>query len=215
MPPSHRQPAPLTDVAHLVEAGTRQQRFGHGGAVLWLTGLSGAGKSTLAMRLEERLLALGYACYALDGDNIRRGLNADLGFSTSDRHENIRRIGEVAALFAEAGFLCIAAFISPFRADREQARRAARRSGFHEIHLAASLAACEARDPKGLYRQARSGQLQEFTGIDAPYEAPLAPELRIDTGNEPLTGSLQRLLAYVVEHYPLAGMPRQGTPELA
>lgn len=208
------QPAQLVAVAHLAQAGARQQRFGHAGAVLWLTGLSAAGKSTLAMRLEERLLALGYACYALDGDNIRRGLNADLGFSAHDRHENIRRIGEVAALFAEAGFICIAAFISPFRDDRQQARLAAQRSSFHEIHLAASLAVCEARDPKGLYRQARAGQLPDFTGIDAPYEEPVSPELVIDTGSEPLEDSLQRLMAYVSAHFPLTAA-RPATPDLA
>jgi adenylyl-sulfate kinase len=209
------RPAQLVAVAHFAEASARQQRFGHAGTVLWLTGLSAAGKSTLAMRLEEHLLALGYACFALDGDNIRRGLNADLGFSARDRHENIRRVGEVAALFAEAGFICIAAFISPFRDDRDQARRAAQRSSFHEIHLAASLAVCEARDPKGLYRQARAGQLRDFTGIDAPYEEPVAPELVIDTGSEPLEDSLQQLVAYVTGHFPLATAARPATPDLA
>lgn len=192
----------ITAVDHRVDEDTRQRRFGHAGAVLWLTGLSAAGKSTLAMRLEERLMAEGYACYVLDGDNLRRGLNANLGFSPEDRAENIRRVGEVAALFADAGLICITAFISPYRADREQARRAAQHTGFHEIHLAANLAVCEERDPKGLYRKARAGELSQFTGIDAPYEVPLAPELCLDTGQESVASSLERLLAYVREQCP-------------
>jgi adenylyl-sulfate kinase len=192
----------IVNVAHHVGAGDRRRRFGHDGGVIWLTGLSASGKSTLAMRLEAHLLALGYACYVLDGDNVRHGLNANLGFSPADRTENIRRVGEVAALFADAGLICITAFISPYRADRATARTAARRSSFHEIHVAADLTTCEARDPKGLYRQARAGELKEFTGIDAPYEVPEAPELDIDTGQESLEQSLARLLAYVSHHLP-------------
>ena len=193
----------LTRVAHHVGRLERSSRFGHLGAVLWLTGLSGAGKSTLAMALEVQLLNLGYACYTLDGDNIRQGLNANLGFSPQDRAENIRRVGEVAALFADAGMICITAFISPYRSDRENARRAAQRTGFHEIHLAADLAACERRDPKGLYRQARAGQLHQFTGIDAPYEAPDSADLVLDTGQETVAASLARLVAYVTANIPL------------
>jgi adenylylsulfate kinase len=152
------------------------------------------------MGLEERLLGLGYACYTLDGDNIRHGLNANLGFSPEDRTENIRRVGEVAALFAEAGLICITAFISPYRADREKARLAARRSRFHEVFVAADLATCESRDPKGLYRKARAGELRDFTGIDAPYEVPESAELVIDTSSLTEAESLDALVAYVKNH---------------
>lgn len=193
----------LTAVPHRIAPDSRRHRFGHNGAVIWLTGLSASGKSTLAMRLEERLLALGYACYTLDGDNVRHGLNANLGFSPEDRAENIRRVGEVAALFADAGLICITAFISPYRADRLLARQAAQRTCFHEIHIAADLSVCEERDPKGLYRKARAGDLRNFTGIDAPYEAPLSAELRIDTGMESVETSLDRLITYVLTHHPL------------
>lgn len=193
----------LTSVPHRVATETRCQRFGHKGAVIWLTGLSASGKSTLAMGLEERLLDLGYACYTLDGDNIRHGLNANLGFSPEDRTENIRRVGEVAALFADAGLICITAFISPYRQDRQVARQAAKRTRFHEIHVAADLSICEERDPKGLYRKARAGELRDFTGIGAPYEAPVDAELRIDTGTESVEESLSQLVAYVVEHHPI------------
>ncbi|RTL47589.1 MAG: adenylyl-sulfate kinase [Rhodocyclaceae bacterium] len=187
----------LTAVAHHIDQTDRRRRFGHDGAVIWLTGLSAAGKSTLAMGLEARLLALGYACYTLDGDNIRHGLNANLGFSPEDRSENIRRVGEVAALFADAGLICITAFISPYRKDREMARAAAQRTSFHEVHVATDLQTCEARDPKGLYRKARAGKLPDFTGVDAPYEVPLAAELVIDTGGQSVAQSLDQLVAYV------------------
>lgn len=195
----------LTAVEHRVDSGSRQRRFGHDGSVIWLTGLSASGKSTLAMRLEEQLLAQGYACYVLDGDNIRHGLNANLGFSPEDRTENIRRVGEVASLFADAGLLCIVALISPYIADRAQARAAATRNGqaFHEVYVATDLATCESRDPKGLYRKARSGELRGFTGIDAPYEAPVAAELRIDTQLENVEASLAQLRDYVTLHCPL------------
>jgi adenylyl-sulfate kinase len=192
----------LTAVPHRVGPEARRRRFGHEGAVIWLTGLSASGKSTLAMGLEERLLTLGYACYTLDGDNIRHGLNADLGFSPEDRAENIRRVGEVAALFADAGLICITAFISPYRQDRLLARQAAWRTQFHEIHLAADLSTCESRDPKGLYRKARAGDLRDFTGIDSPYEPPDAPELRLDTGIESSEESLKKLVDHVVRHVP-------------
>ena len=192
----------LTEVTHHVGPAQRSERFGHVGGVVWLTGLSASGKSTLAMCLEERLINMGYACYVLDGDNVRHGLNANLGFSHEDRTENIRRVGEVAALFADAGLICITAFISPYRADRARARQAASRTSFHEVHIAADLAACEARDPKGLYRKARSGQLADFTGIDAPYEAPDAPELSIDTGVQNVQESMDQLVSYISQHIP-------------
>jgi len=193
----------LTVVSHHVSASDRCQRYGHPGGVVWLTGLSGAGKSTLAMGLEATLLARGYATYTLDGDNIRNGLNGDLGFLPAERAENIRRVGEVAALFAHAGLICITAFISPYRADRALARHAARDTRFHEIHLAADLATCEARDPKGLYRKARSGVLRDFTGIDAPYEAPEHPELLLSTHGESVEESLNRLATYVCDALPI------------
>ena len=138
----------------------RENRNRHRSGVLWLTGLSGAGKSTLAFGLGERLFKRGYQVYVLDGDNVRAGLNSDLGFSHADRVENIRRVGEMAALFEDAGMICISAFISPYRYDRETARRAARR--FHEVYVKADLATCERRDPKGLYRRARAGEIQEL-----------------------------------------------------
>ena len=166
----------ITAVGHAVTREARVGRNGHKGGVLWFTGLSGAGKSTLALALERELFAKGYQVYVLDGDNIRGGLNANLGFSPEDRAENIRRVGEVAALFADAGFLVISSFISPYRSDRERAR-AARQGAFHEIYVKASLEACESRDPKGLYQRARKGEIPEFTGISSPYEPPEQPEL--------------------------------------
>lgn len=193
----------LSPVAHGVNATDRRHRYGHHGAVVWLTGLSASGKSTLAMALEQRLLGLGYACYVLDGDNLRHGLNANLGFSPNDRAENIRRAGEVAALFADAGLVCITSFISPYRNDRLLARQAGRNSGFHEIYLAAELAACERRDPKGLYRKARSGALRNFTGIDAPYEPPETAELVLRTGCDSVEQSLAQLLSYVQSALPM------------
>src|SRR5450830_1472708 len=148
----------LTAVAHALSASDRASHYGHGGAVLWLTGLSGSGKSTLSMALEAALSSLGYSCYVLDGDNLRRGLNANLGFSPADRTENIRRVGEVAALFADAGLICITAFISPYRADRAPARQCCTRP-FHAIHVAADLTTCEASDHKGLYKKSRASAL--------------------------------------------------------
>jgi bifunctional enzyme CysN/CysC len=169
---------------------------GHKSGILWLTGLSGAGKSTLAIELEQHLFRKGWHVTVLDGDNIRHGLSADLGFAPEDRAENIRRVGEVAALFARAGMIVIAAFISPYREDRDSARKVAPEL-FHEIHVKADLATCERRDPKGLYRKARAGQIPEFTGISAPYEAPAAPELVVDTAQNGLEACLERLSAYV------------------
>lgn len=191
----------ITAVDHCVVQQDRNRRYGHDGGVIWLTGLSASGKSTLAMQLEEQLLAQGYACYVLDGDNVRNGLNANLGFSPQDRTENIRRVGEVAALFADAGLICITAFISPYKADRATARTAAVRSSFHEVYVSANLATCEARDPKGLYRKARSGELRDFTGIDAPYESPESPELLLDTAEQTPEESLVKILAYVTENF--------------
>ena len=185
----------LVPIEHRISTDERRQRNRHGGAVLWFTGLPGSGKSTLALGLEQRLFALGTQVYALDGDNIRRGLNSDLGFSPEDRHENIRRIGETAALFADAGLIVITAFISPYRADREIARKAAG-NYFYEIYINAPLEVCERRDPKGHYALARAGQLADFTGISAPYEPPVDPALVIETDKLSVEDSLVRLTEF-------------------
>lgn len=165
--------------------------------VIWFTGLSGAGKSTLANALERALFERGHHCYLLDGDNVRHGLNRDLGFSDADRVENIRRIAEVAKLLVDAGLIAMTAFISPFRADRQLARDLLPADEFIEVHVATSLAVCEQRDPKGLYRKARAGQIPNFTGIDSAYEAPVNPELVIDTGAEDLDRCAQSLLVFL------------------
>lgn len=200
----------IREVAHRVTPPMRFERNGHRGGVLWFTGLSGAGKSTVAIATEQRLYALGYQVYVLDGDNVRQGLNQNLGFSPDDRAENIRRVGEVAALFADAGMLVISAFISPYRSDRERARLSAERflgrGGFHEIYIEASLAICEGRDPKGLYRLARSGKISDFTGISAPYEAPGNAELSVDTAALSVEAAVDRVVDYVRSNFPI-GQP--------
>jgi bifunctional enzyme CysN/CysC len=205
-----RKSANLTAVALRTTHAMRRARNGHRGGVIWFTGLSGAGKSTLGVALEQWLFQRGYQVYLLDGDNVRRGLGRNLGFSPDDRAENIRRVGEVAALFADAGFLVLSAFISPYRSDREGARAAARQmlgedgaDAFHEIWVKAGLAACEARDPKGLYARARAGEIGEFTGVSAPYEPPDAAELVLDTEHETVEDCLARLGRYVTGHFPL------------
>jgi len=168
------------EVEHLVRRAEREGRNAHRGCVIWLTGLSGAGKSTLAMRTERALFDRGRQAYVLDGDNVRHGLSADLGFSVADRDENLRRVAELAALFADAGFIVISAFISPLATERAFARSRFH-SNFHEVYVRASLAVCEARDPKGLYRRARRNEIPDFTGISSPFEAPEAPDLVVDT----------------------------------
>lgn len=183
-----------------VAASRRESRNRHQGGVLWFTGLSGAGKSTLAFAVEERLFTNGFQVYVLDGDNLRTGLSSDLGYSPADRTENIRRAGEVAALFADAGFVCIAAFISPYRADRETARSAAG-EGFHEIYIRADLATCERRDPKGLYKRARAGAIPNFTAIGDVYEEPTSPSLIVDTAASSVEQSLAKLMEYVVANF--------------
>jgi adenylylsulfate kinase len=163
----------------------RQQLLKQKGATLWFTGLSGSGKSTIAFTLEHALVQQGRLAYVLDGDNIRHGLNKNLGFSAADREENIRRIGEVAKLFADSGVLTMTSFISPYRKDRDTVRALhdAGQLAFIEVHVNTPIETCEQRDPKGLYKKARAGQLKGFTGIDDPYEAPLQPELSIDATN--------------------------------
>jgi bifunctional enzyme CysN/CysC len=193
---------PLRDLVpkrHLLDARARAVRNGHRGAVVWLTGLPAAGKSTIAMEVERELFYRGRNAYVLDGDNVRLGLCRDLGFSPEDRHENIRRVGEVAALFADSGTIAIAAFISPYRADRETARAAAG-DGFHEIYIKADVATCEARDPKGHYRKARAGELANFTGITGEYEEPHEPDLVVDTSRTSVEVAVDAVLAYVEEH---------------
>ena len=162
----------------------REELLKQRGATLWFTGLSGSGKSTIAFTLEHAIVQLGHLAYVLDGDNIRHGLNKNLGFSAADREENIRRIGEVAKLFADCGVITMASFISPYRKDRDTVRELHKAGDlpFVEIHVDTSLDTCEQRDPKGLYKKARAGEIKNFTGIDDPYEAPEAPELKIDAG---------------------------------
>jgi bifunctional enzyme CysN/CysC len=189
-------PENLYHADHLVSREERERRNGHRGAVIWLTGLSGAGKSTLAMALERKLFAQGAAVYVLDGDNVRMGLNSDLGFSAADRAENIRRIGEVAALFADAGTIVVTAFISPMKRDREIARQAAGER-FHEVYVSADVETCEKRDTKGLYKRARAGEISEFTGISAPYEPPDEPELTLETASSTVDACVEQLVDYV------------------
>lgn len=166
--------------AHSITRDDRQQRQGHRGGVIWFTGLSGSGKSTLADEVEQRLFQQGVSTFLLDGDNVRHGLCRDLGFSDADRKENIRRVGEVAKLMADAGLLVLTAFISPHRSERQMVRELLEAGQFIEVFVDTPLAVCEARDPKGLYRKARAGELTNFTGIDAVYEAPESPELHLD-----------------------------------
>lgn len=164
---------------------------------VWLTGLSGAGKTSIALALVQALKAQGRAVALLDGDQLRHGLNRDLGFTPQDRHENIRRTAEVARLMNAAGLTVIAAFISPYRADRAMAADIVGAAHFIEVHVSTPLAVCEARDPKGLYAKARAGQLVQFTGVSAPYEAPLSPALTLDTGTLALDESVERLCHYL------------------
>ena len=173
-----------------VDRAARADKRGHRSAILWFTGLSGSGKSTLANAVNAALFERGLGTYVLDGDNVRHGLCKDLGFSDADREENIRRIGEVAKLFLDAGVIVLTAFVSPFRADRDKARDLVEAGDFFEIFCAADLDVCESRDPKGLYAKARSGAIKEFTGISSPYEAPDTPELKIDTGAQDLGESV-------------------------
>lgn len=167
------------------------------GATIWFTGLSGSGKSTVATACEARLVAAGRPAYVLDGDNVRHGLNRDLGFTDQDRVENIRRIGEIAKLLVDAGLIVMTAFISPFRAERQLARDLIEQGEFIEVHVATTLDVCETRDTKGLYKKARAGQIPNFTGIDSAYEAPIHPEIVVDAGGNDLKACIDQLLAYL------------------
>ncbi|MBL8707697.1 MAG: adenylyl-sulfate kinase [Rhodospirillaceae bacterium] len=190
------EPRHLFSPSHHVTRAARAAANGHDGAVIWLTGLSGSGKSTLAMALERELFARGRQAYVLDGDTLRSGLNSDLGFGPVARAENIRRTAEMAKLFADAGLIVIASLISPFAAERDRAR-AIVGENFHEVHVKADLATCEARDPKGLYARARAGEIRNFTGIDSPYEAPERPNLVLDTAEVSPEAALASLIDYV------------------
>jgi adenylyl-sulfate kinase len=180
-----------------VAARERAQLLGQRGAVIWLTGLSGSGKSTIGYALERRLNGGRHLTYVLDGDNVRHGLCSDLGFSPQDRTENIRRIGEVAALFADAGLIIITSFISPYRSDRDLARQRVPAGKFIEVFLDVSVEVCERRDPKGLYKKARAGEIPEFTGVSAPYERPVAPELALDTESLDLDACVDTIVRHL------------------
>jgi adenylyl-sulfate kinase len=183
-----------------VDKAARARAHGHRGAVLWLTGLSGSGKSTIGHRVERMLIERGAFAYVLDGDNIRHGLNSDLGFSQEDRAENIRRIGEVSRLFADSGALVVSAFISPYRKDRDRIRRLMGEGEFIEVFVDTPLELCEARDPKGLYKKARAGEISNFTGLDAPYEAPESPEVHLRTAELSVDEAAAQVVRYLEQH---------------
>lgn len=201
-----------------VSSSRRELRNGHSGCVIWMTGLSGAGKSTIAAGLESELFDLGHQVYVLDGDNVRHGLCSDLGFSPQDRTENIRRIGEVAKILADAGLICITAFISPYRKDRANVRKMLSPGRFIEVFINAPLAVCEERDPKGLYAKARAKKLEEFTGVSAPYEPPLHPEIELRTDEFTITQCVASILEYLhirqTKQPLLVRQPQESRPEL-
>src|SRR6266568_3229885 len=176
-----------------VSPDERAKRIGHRGGVIWFTGLSAAGKSTVATELERELFNFGKLVYLLDGDNVRHGLCSDLGFSPEDRRENIRRVGEVAKLFADAGIIVITAFISPYRSDRDLVRAMLPPGKFVEVYVNAPIETCEQRDPKGLYAKARANQIKEFTGVSAPYEAPLRPDIELPTAQLTVAESIAKI----------------------
>ena len=195
----------ITKVEHLLSYEKRAERNGFAGGVFWFTGLSGAGKSTLAMKVEQALFRKGYQTYVLDGDNVRHGLNSDLGFSPRDRAENIRRVGD-------AGIVCITAFISPYRSDRHKAREVGP-DRFHEIYIKASLDVCESRDPKGLYKKARKGEISQFTGIDSPYESPDNPELTVDTEGGTVDECVEQITQYIIQNIEYTGQVSKDQSE--
>ncbi len=194
----------------VIQREMRQKLNSHKSFILWFTGLSGAGKSTLAHRLEEILYNRGCRTYVFDGDNVRHGLCADLGFSDRDRHENIRRIGEMSKLFIEAGVIALTAFISPYRKDRDIVRSLVADGDFIEIYCNATVEVCETRDPKGLYRKARAGEIAEFTGISSPYETPIEAEISVDTGTDSLDDCADLILDYLVANKLIAGTLSSG-----
>ncbi|POZ61436.1 adenylyl-sulfate kinase [Chromobacterium alticapitis] len=191
-------PANIFKTAGRVRLIDRQRLFGHGELTLWLTGLSGAGKSTIAYELETRLVRAGFSAVVLDGDNLRHGLNRNLGFSAAERQENIRRVAEVARLMNDAGLIVVCACISPLRADRDMAREIVGERRFAEVYVSTPLAVCEARDCKGLYAKARAGEIAQFTGVSAPYEPPPHPALTLDAGALRLDESVDSLFGLVL-----------------
>ena len=187
----------VTFHAHTITREDRWKLMGHKGCILWFTGLSACGKSTIANAVDSKLHDAGVHSFVLDGDNIRMGLNKNLGFSAEDRAENIRRIGEVAKLFSDAGIITSTAFISPYLADRDKVRALMGQGGFIEIHVNASVETCETRDPKGLYKKARAGEIKNFTGISDPYEAPVNPELVLDSNSKGIDELSNEVIAYL------------------
>lgn len=194
-----------------VRTDDRSHLLGQRPLTIWLTGLSASGKSTLAFALERRLVDAGHACYVLDGDNIRHGLNKDLGFSHQDRTENIRRIAEVARLMNDAGLIVITAFISPYRDDRQLARKIVGMENFVEVYVSTPIETCEARDPKGMYKRARAGRISGFTGVNDPYESPATPDLTIDTSIASPSECAGKLLAEVIARIALSNGEKQPT----
>ena len=197
--------------SHPVDQDSRADQKGQRPLVIWFTGLSASGKSTIAGALEQILTTQGYHTYLLDGDNVRHGLCKDLGFSDADRKENIRRVGEVAKLMSDAGLIALAAFISPFRADRQIVRDILPEDHFVEVFVDAPLSVCQERDPKGLYAKAARGEIKQFTGIDSPYEAPENPEIRIDAGGLTVAEAVNQMLSYLHE----AGVLQDGYEPVA
>ena len=186
---------------HSLDKLTRSNQKRQKPCILWFTGLSASGKSTTANAVEKKLYELGHHTYLLDGDNVRHGLNKDLGFSDSDRVENIRRIGEMAKLFADAGLIVLSAFISPFRADRQMVRDLVEEGEFIEIHMSTPLSVCEQRDPKGLYQKARNGEIRNFTGLDSVYEAPEKPEITLNTADNDIEACAEKVIAYLKQNH--------------
>lgn len=204
MPETNNKPKSENIVWHdgQITPDDRAKVLGHQGCTLWLTGLSGSGKSTVAVALEHALIEHGHLAYRLDGDNVRHGLNANLGFSAQDRQENIRRIGEVAKLFADAGVITISSFISPYQSDRDQVRKIHEDAGlkFLEVFINTPIEVCESRDPKGLYKKARAGEIKGFTGIDDPYETPSNPEIDLKTDELSPQQAADQLIKALVTH---------------
>ena len=196
--------------AYTVTANQRAEQKDQQPCVVWLTGLSGAGKSTLASALDSRLHGLGHHTYVLDGDNVRHGLNKDLGFSERDRVENIRRVGETARLMVDAGLIVITAFISPFKQDRKMVKSLLKPGQFIEVHVATPIETCESRDTKGLYKKARAGQIKDFTGVNSPYEAPASADITIDTSSRPLEECISELVGYLERYNYIRNVPDAG-----
>ncbi|MEC8932976.1 MAG: adenylyl-sulfate kinase [Candidatus Latescibacterota bacterium] len=196
---SHEAPD-ITWHASQVTRAHREKLLDQRGALLWLTGLSGSGKSTIAFRVEHALIERGCVAYVLDGDNVRHGLNSNLGFSADDRAENIRRIGEVGKLFVDAGLITLSSFVSPYRADRDQVRALLAEDQFFEIYVNTPLEICEQRDPKGLYKRARAGEIPNFTGISDPYEEPQAPELELKTDTVTIDEAARQVICLLEQH---------------